>query len=143
MAVKLKGTPEFRARLRAIQTTFKPVGKKWADTTAAVAKPMVPVRTGTLRRSIRRRNATLKRATVVANFTAFFVDAGTKRHTIVPKKASSLVFQSQGRTVFARKVDHPATRPQPFRDRAAAEGMRRTPMADILIQLWNSERAAQ
>ncbi len=138
----LKGSAELKARLRAIQTSFKPIGKRWADTSADVGKGMVPVRTGRLQGSIKRKNATLKRATVYAHYTAFFVDAGTKRHDIVPKKGSRLVFQSQGRTVFAKKVDHPATRPQPFRKRMAEEGLRRTPMAEEMIKLWNSARAA-
>ena len=137
MAVKMRGTPEFKARLRAIQTSFKPIGREWADTTAVVAQGLVPVKTGRLRGSIRRRNATLKKATVVANYTAYFVDAGTKQHTIVPKKATTLVFPADGRTVFAKKVDHPATHPQPFRERATVEGMRRTPQAKIMIDLWN------
>jgi hypothetical protein len=140
---RLKGGPELQARLRAIRTTFKPIGREWADKTARAGQGMVPVRTGRLKGSIKRRNATLKHATVVAHYTAYFVDAGTRRHTIVPRNSGRLVFSSGGRTVFARKVDHPATRPQPFRRRAALEGMRETPMAQKMIDLWNSARAAR
>lgn len=143
MATNLKGTNELRARLRAIQTSFKPIGREWADTTAGVAKPMVPVRTGRLRASIRRKNASMKLASVAAHFTAFFVDAGPKAHTIVPKKANRLAFQVEGRTVFARKVSHPGYRPRPFRERAATEGLRRTPMAQQMIKLWNSARSVR
>jgi hypothetical protein len=107
-----------------------------------VAKGLVPVVSGDLQRSIRRRNATLTHATVVASYVAYFVDAGTVRHTIVPKNAKRLVFQAGGRTVYARKVDHGQTRPQPFRARAAQEGMRQTPMAQEMIKLWNSAKAA-
>jgi hypothetical protein len=139
----LKGGNELRARLRAIQTAFKPIGRQWADNGSSAGKGMVPVRTHRLQNSIRRRNATLKRATIVAHYTAYFVDSGTKRHTIVPKKAARLVFTDGSRTVFAKKVDHPATHPQPFRARMAIEGMRRTPQAQIMIDLWNSAKAAR
>ncbi len=136
----LKGGPELRARLRAIQTAFKPIGRQWADNGSDAGKGMVPVRTGRLRASIRRRNATLKHATIVGHYTAYFVDSGTKRHTIVPKNGKRLVFTDGSRTVFAKKVDHPATHPQPFRKRMALEGMRRTPQAQIMIDLWNKAR---
>jgi hypothetical protein len=139
----LKGSAELRARMKAIQTTFKPLGREWADHTSDAARGMVPVRTGQLRGSIKRKNSTLKRATVSARYTAFFVDAGTKRHEIVPKRSSGLVFPAGGRTVFAKKVEHPGSRPQPFRQRASEEGLRRTPLAEHLIKLWNSGRPAR
>jgi len=135
--MSLKGSPELQRRLRAIGQTFKPVGRKWADTTVNLAKPAVPVKTGRLRKSIRRKNASMKRATVVAHFTAPMVDAGTKPHTIVPKRAKNLVFQAGGQTIFARKVHHRGARAQPFRQKAAREALRRTPMAEELIKLWN------
>ena len=83
MSARLKGGPELRRKLKAIQLTFKPVGRKWADATADVARERVPVKTGRLRQSIRRKNATQKRATVSAHYTATFVDGGTKAHDIV------------------------------------------------------------
>jgi hypothetical protein len=133
----LKGSAELRARLKAAGQMFKPYGREWADETAIIAKTMVPVRTGRLRTSIRRRNASAKQATVVAHYTAVFVDAGTKRHTIVPKRAQALYFTDGGQTRFVKQVDHPRTRPQPFRQRAAEEGIRRKPMAARLIREWN------
>ena len=46
---------------------------------------------------------------------ATFVHNGTKPHPIYPKKAGGvLVFQIGGKTVFARKVNHPGTKAQPF-----------------------------
>lgn len=135
--MSLKGGPELKRRLRAIQLTFKPVGRKWADHTAEAGRDMVPVRTGRLRKSIRRKNATMKRATVAAHYTATFVDGGTKAHDIVAKTGGSLAFKSGNRSVFARKVHHRGARAQPFKKRAAREGMRKTPMAKELIDLWN------
>jgi hypothetical protein len=135
--VTLKGSAEFKARLKAAGQMFKPYGREWADEYVTVAKPLVPVVTGRLRGAIRRNNASAKRATVQAHYTAVFVDAGTRRHTLVPKRANGLYFTDGGRAVFAKRVDHPATRPQPFRERAMDEAIRRKPMADRLIKEWN------
>jgi hypothetical protein len=136
--VSLKGSPQLRARLKAIRQTFKPVGKDWADDMVTISKPMVPTRTGKSRASIRRRNASQKRATVVGSYVLFFLDHGTKEHDEKPRKARVLRFQSGGNTIFARKVHKRATRGSGFRNRAAREALRRNPMAVELIRQWNS-----
>ena len=137
--MSLRGGKELRARLKAIRQAFKPIGKVWADHTAESARRRVPVKTGRLKASIRRRNATQRKATVVAHYSANFVDAGTKEHVIRARRAPRLVFEGRdGRTIFAKKVNHPRTRPQRFKREAADEGLRKTPMAEELIKLWNS-----
>ena len=133
----LKGSKQLNARLKAIKQTFKPVGREWAEETVALMRPAVPVRTGRLRESFRVKNATQRKATVSGHFSAYFIDKGTKAHTITARKAPRLVFKTGGRTIFAKKVNHPATRAQPFRGRAAREALRRRPMAASLIRLWN------
>jgi hypothetical protein len=147
--VSLKGGPELRARLRAIKQSFKPIGKNWATDTAAHAKSHVPKKTGRLMRSIRVRNASQKKATVVGHFSANFVDAGTKAHDIRPKKGRTLAFTGAvqgpafgggspgGRTIFSKKVHHPRTRAQPFKRAAAIHGLRKNPMAAEVIHQWN------
>lgn len=47
---------------------------------------------------------------------ATFVVDGTKPHEILPKNASVLAFQINGTTVFAKRVHHPGTSPNPFVD---------------------------
>jgi len=42
------------------------------------------------------------------------VEFGTKPHVIVPKNKKALHWKSGGKDVFAKKVNHPGTRPQPF-----------------------------
>lgn len=143
--MSLKGGPELRARLRAIKQSFKPIGKNWATDTAAHARGHVPKKTGRLARSIRVRNASQKRATVVGHFTANFVDAGTKAHDIRPKKARTLAFAGAvqgpgspgGRTIFSKRVHHPRTRPQRFKRAAALYGLQKNPMALEVIRQWN------
>jgi hypothetical protein len=148
MAAGLRGTREFKARLRAVRKAFKPVGRAWADETVRLAKPQAPVRTGKGRRSIRRRNANQKRATVVAAWYMRFQDRGAKPHVIRPKSVSgskrggvgtarSLRFEAGGRTIFARKVNHPGIRARLFATRAAQAALRRSHLADVLIDEWN------
>jgi hypothetical protein len=137
--MRVKGTPELRARLKAIKVAFKPIGRQWATSTAHHARrgARFKDRSGKGRRSIRVRNASMKRATVVANYYVAILDRGHKQYTITPKRARNLVFQSQGRTVFARKVTKPASRGLGFGNRAGKAGLRDVPMAEELIKLWN------
>lgn len=135
----LKGTPELRARLRAIRQTFKPVGKGWAEDTRDAARRRIKKRTGLTAASIRVRNATQRKATVVGSFKATFIDAGTREHDIKPRRKQALRFQgSNGRTIFSKKVHHPRTAAHPFKRDAALEGLQKNPMAAELIKQWNS-----
>jgi len=90
------------------------------------AKTLSPVDTGRLRASIRgefSRGWTLRpRYTVSSDVEyAAMVNDGTRPHIIRPRNAQVLRFQVNGRTVFARVVHHPGTRPRPFLDRALRE----------------------
>lgn len=137
MAYTLKGSPELRRRLRAIKTAFKPVARQWADETVALMKPAIPVRTGKTRRSIRRGRATTKSAKVVGSYVTNFIDAGTKAHTIVPKKGKTLRFEVGGRPVFAKKVNHPRVAARPFKKAAASVALQKIDVAGDLVRLWN------
>jgi hypothetical protein len=145
--VSLKGGKELRARLKAVRLMFKPAGKAWADEYVNVARPMVPSDTNRLRNSIKRTHATQRKATVGAHYSAYFVDKGPKRHPIkpsnfhgpfLPGKSPRLAWTDGGRTIFARRVNHPGYRGRPFRARAAREALRRKPLAAELIRQWNS-----
>lgn len=135
--MSLKGGAELRSRLKALKTAFKPLGRDWADDVVNLARPQIPERTGKTRRSVRRRNASQRKATVVANFPINFIDAGAKRHEIKPKKGGRLVFEAGGHTIFAKKVDHPGQRAKPFRKRVANEALRRHPLAAAIVKAWN------
>lgn len=137
--MSLQGGPALRSRLKALRVAFKPIGRTWADGAVDVMRPQVPHRTGRLRKSLRVKSATQRKAVVGGHFTAFFVDAGPKRHAIVSKHAGGLIFKGRsGRTIFAKRVSHPGYRGRPFRARAAHEALRRNPMAQGLIKQWNS-----
>jgi hypothetical protein len=122
--MSIKGTAELKARLRAIRVVFKPIGRDWADETVILARAAVPKKTGRLQRSIRRQSATMQRAKVVAHYTQYFVDAGTKAHF-------------EPRHNYFSKVQHPRVRARPFRARVAREALRRKPMAEQVIRAWN------
>lgn len=135
--MSLKGAPELRRRLRAIKTVFKPAGREWADETAREAKRRVRVRTGATQRSIRRRNASQKRATVVGNYPVNFIDAGAKEHDITARKVGTLKFKSGGETVFRRKVHKQRQAAHPFKRESAEAGLRKVDIIGDLIRLWN------
>lgn len=133
----LKGGPELKARLKAAGQMFKPYGRTWADATADEAKRMVPVDTGRLRQSLRRRNATARRATVVGAYWANFVDAGSKAHEIKARRKPRLIFETGGQTIFAKRVHKARIAARPFKRRAAMEALRKHPMKQELIEQWN------
>jgi len=134
---QLKGAKELRARLKALKVSFKPIGRKWGRAAITAGRPMVPVKTGRLRRSMRILSATEKKARVGAWYTAYFIDAGVKPHTIRGKRGNPLVFQGRHGTIFARAVHHRGFRARPFRKRMAEEGLRQTPLAGEIIDAWN------
>lgn len=90
------------------------------------AKVLAPVRTGRLRSSIRAeppRIFSLRGVCKVGSDLEYagFVNDGTRKHIIRPKTRQALRFKIGGRTVFAKVVAHPGTKPNPFLDRALRE----------------------
>lgn len=138
MAAALQGTDQLKRRLRAVRLSFKPMGKDWADEAVRQLRPRVPVRTGRLRASFRRKTATQKRAAVVGHFSAYFVDAGPVPHAIKAKRTRTLAFQGRSGPVFARAVHHRGYRGRPFRQRAATEALRLHVNAAALVDAWNA-----
>jgi hypothetical protein len=134
----LKGAPELRARLKALKTVFKPIGREWAEETRDLAKRAVPVRSGRLQRSFRVKNASQRKATVVGHYSAYFIDAGTRAHDERPRRAKAMRFATKGgHIMFAKKVHHPATKARPFRRASADEALRRRPILQYVIDAWN------
>jgi hypothetical protein len=135
--VALRGSPELRARLKAIKQTFKPLGKSWAIDTRDAARRRVRKRTGATAASFRVRNATQRKAVVVGSYIASFIDAGTKAHDERPKNAKALRFTAHGRTIFSKKVHKRAQGAHPFKKAAALEGLAKNPMAAEVVRQWN------
>lgn len=134
--MKLQGGAALSHRLRAMSDAPRGVSGSWSDEYVQAARPMIPVRTGATRRSVTRGQVTSRGAEIIGSFVAIIIDRGSKAHTI-EASGRRLRFQDGSRTVFARKVDHPGTRAEPFAKRAAREAADRTRFADIVIGLWN------
>jgi uncharacterized Zn finger protein len=136
--MSLKGKRELNARLKALRTVFKPIGKAWGKSAVEESRSRIPVKTGKLKRSVRVTSSTQKKVRVGAFYTAYFVDAGPKTHTITSKRFKAVSFPGrEGQTIYARKVHHRGYRARPFRQRAAEEAMRKNPMAATVIEQWN------
>jgi hypothetical protein len=134
---QLKGARELRRRMKAIKTVFKPVGKRWADRTVKLAQSRVKVSTGKTKRTIRRRNASMKRAAVEARGGARFLEAGAQAHELKPRRMQAMKYNVAGQPRFAKKVRHPGSPKQPFLRRSARQALAEEPMAEELIKLWN------
>lgn len=96
-----------------------------------VLKPETPKKTGKLANSTRfqliggTRNQGLEvrqgARTPGGDFYGHYVRMGTKPHTILPVKGAYLVFNIGGRLIFAKKVNHPGTKPNRYDKRAYAK----------------------
>lgn len=84
---------------------------------AAEAQDIVPVRTGNLKNSIAvvaGHNQVYVGPDVSKAPYASYVEYGTREHEIKPTKARVLAFRVRGQLVYARKVQHPGTKPHPY-----------------------------
>ena len=142
MAEALKGADALKRRVRAVRQVFKPIGREWADTAVELGVPKLPIRDarmhagdkhqpGRLHGSIRRKTATVYKAVVAAHYTAYFVDAGVKPHSMTKRTPGV----KQDRTAFAKK--HPGYKARPFRAYIAHESLRRHPVREAVINAWN------
>lgn len=79
-----------------------------------------PNKTGNLRRSTQHYTKGSKEAGVAARGAPYWwhVEYGTAPHVITPKKSKALRFQIGKDEVYAKKVQHPGTAPNPFVKRA-------------------------
>lgn len=149
---ELRGADDLKRALAAAAKSWRPMGKRWADEAIRVGQPMVPVRPssmragdghapGRLRGSFERNTPRGRTAIVRAHYTAYFIDAGVKPHSMQPRRSRPT--SGAGRTIFssfARK-GHPGYRARPFRQRMAEEALRRAPLDEAIIEAWNAELA--
>lgn len=133
----LKGADQLRDRLDAMRRAPAGYSREWGDAYVQAARPQIPVRTGKTRRSVQRAQTTTHGAEIEGSEVAVMIDTGTRRHSIEASTGGSLVFKKAGRTIFAKKVNHPGMRARPYRMRVALEALRRVPLADRVIAAWN------
>jgi len=138
--ISIKGTAEYKRRLKAVKAVFKPIARKWSEGTAPAYTAAVPVRPasmragdkhepGRLKRSFSVRTRTRTRAVIDGHYTAYFINKGVQPHSMARRA------KGQDRTVFAKK--HPGYAARPFLKRLAWEELRKHPMSASLIDVWN------
>lgn len=138
--MKLTGARELRARFKALRQVFKPLGRDWADRTVQTAKGRVRVKTGATKASIRRKNATQRKAAVVASRGARFLDNGTAPHAMKAKRFAAMSFphSKTGQPVFTKRVKHPGGRAYPFLRISARDELQASDNIRHVISAWNS-----
>lgn len=120
--MKSPSGPAFRL-VRAVQSE-----------TQAIANRATPVDTGRLRGANELTPIVVQGEKVVGGVEnktkyAMFVHEGTKPHVIVPRRRKVLAWVPRGgNTVFARRVEHPGTKAQPWLARSAELAARRRGM---------------
>jgi hypothetical protein len=153
--MSLKGKVQLQRRLKAIGETRDLMAQLQLETIAE-AKRLVPRKTGHLGRSILPGHVDDDSAVIEARTPyAAAVEFGTKRHVIVPKRASVLAWPASeggrrlsgrartkggkpvGPTVFAMKVNHPGTKAQPYLIPAVKKAFERHGLRNLIVRRWN------
>ena len=153
----LIGADALRRRLKALATVPSTTNRqslpaRWQAATVRAARPMIPVRTGATRASIRPGGTRKGNATVVGKYTVNFIDAGSKAH-VEPRQAGLtktgrvsrrklgsgkvLKFTSGGQTLFRKRVNKPRIAAHPFKKEAARKGLEHLNWATMIYGLWN------
>lgn len=147
------GQKQLAARLDAIGKFPADMLRETGLRGVAEAKRIVPRRTGNLGRTIRISSLTANHVEVAAGGTrnvgyAAAVEFGTKPHVILPRRRKALAWGG-GRTLagrlragavatnFARRVNHPGTRAQPFLIPGLEKAIKFVGL-DGVIERWNS-----
>lgn len=149
MSSKLIGSAALIRRLNAIGKA-QPVLRQVQIVAVKEAKQRVARKTGHTGRTITPGDLGPNFAIVQAAGAAPFLEFGTRPHTITPKRKTVLSWtegkrlsgrnrtgRAAGGRVFAKKVRHPGTRPQPFLLPAAVEAVKQVGLQPI-VDAWNS-----
>ena len=148
----ITGQKQLAARLNAMAKAPKDMLREVGLTAVSDAKRIVPRRTGNLGRTIRIGSMTDTHVEVTAGGTlnvgyAAAVEFGSRPHVIVPRRAKALAWGG-GRTLggrlragsqathFARRVNHPGTRAQPYLIPAFEKALRVVGL-DKVVERWN------
>jgi len=156
MAENVKGTRSLIRRLEAIgKLVDDETMEDWQIRTVAHAKTRhrPNKKTGMTSASIQPGSKSRTEAEVEAGGAAIFLEFGTKPHTIVPRRARFLAWApnagnrrlsgaprkgtSSGDMVFARKVNHPGTKPYPFLVPGAEQARDELFDSDMVVKRWN------
>jgi len=150
MSAEILGIPQLRARITAI-TPDEKLLRTIALSAVREQKLLVPRKTGHLARSIHLGAVSATRAETIASADyATFVETGTRPHTIRPRNRKALRWAADGsqarlsgtprkggRVRFAKRVQHPGTRAQPFMVPGAQKAVSGAGLKATVITSWN------
>lgn len=150
MSASISGIPQLRARIEAIKPNEKLL-RTIALSAVREQKLLVPRKTGNLGRTIHLGAVTPTRAETIASaHYAAYVEQGTRPHVIRPKNRKALRFPADagsarlsgsprtgGRVRFAKRVNHPGTRAQPFMLPGAKKAIEGAGLKATVERAWN------
>jgi len=149
---ELVGYEALIARINALAVSPRPrimLLKRWQMLGVRESKLLVPRKTGTLGRSIHPGYVDEDEASIVASAAyARAVEEGTRPHVIKPVRAKVLAWGGARRlsgnlrtgaspTNFAKVVNHPGTRAQPYLRPGAQRALQQLDMDTEFIAAWN------
>lgn len=118
---------EDKAGMAYLRSWSGPIGRDMSRRIRTVeyfARATAPARTGLMRASISSDRGYTRGGNLIARVGvnpgrdrvgyAYFQHEGTQPHIIVPRRAKLLRFRVGGKVVFAKRVRHPGTRPNPY-----------------------------
>ena len=150
MSAEISGIPQLRARIEAIKPNEKLL-RTIALSAVREQKLLAPRKTGNLGRSIHLGAVTPTRAETIASADyAAYVEQGTRPHEIRPRNRKALRWaassgdarlsgspRSSGRVRFAKRVQHPGTRAQPFMIPGAQKAVSDAGLKATVEKAWN------
>ena len=150
MSAEIKGIPQLRARIEAI-TPDEKLLRTIALSAVREQKLLAPRKTGNLARTIHIGAVTPTRAETIASADyAAYVERGTRPHEIRPRNRKALRWAASsgdsrltgsprtgGRVRFAKRVQHPGTRAQPFMVPGAQKAVQGAGLKATVVEAWN------
>lgn len=151
MSFSIKGIPQLQRRLKAVDAVSgRPLLRTIQLDATANAKHLVRRKTGRLGRSIAPGGLTDTYTIVKATAGyAAYVELGTRPHVIRARPGHVLAWPAKGQArlsgsarrgaqmIFARKVNHPGTKPYPFLVPGAKKAIEDNLGAQVIITTWN------
>lgn len=149
MSAEITGLKQLRTRIEAIKPNEKLL-RTIALSAVREQKLLAPRKTGNLGRTIHLGAVTPDRAETIASADyAAYVERGTRAHVIRPRNRKALAWpvagsarlsgstKKGGRVRFARRVQHPGTKPQPFMVPGAKKAVEAVGLKATVVSAWN------
>lgn len=111
-AVEVKS--DYKSVAEALESGLEGLLRGFAERVVEAARSKAPKRSGYLASQISSVVEGDSAAIYAKAPYSAYVEFGTRPHLILPKRAKALRFEVDGEVVFARRVQHPGTQPQPY-----------------------------